>query len=153
MHIAGETHSLLPEQVVRQSLPLPQTNGAQGSDDPAMQVPTPSQVDASRRVEPVQLPAAQTVPWAYLRQAPAPSHIPSLPQLVAPSSAHSLAGSVPAGTGEQVPTLPAMLQASQAPMQALSQQTPSAQIPLEHSPGAVQSAPIDFFGMHVVPTQ
>src|SRR5262245_33333864 len=146
MHSAGVTHSLLPEQVVRQSPPAPHTKGAQGREDPAMHVPTPSQVDASRRVEPVQLPAAQTVPWAYLRQAPAPSHMPSLPQLVAPSSAQSLAGSVPAGTGEQVPNLPAMLQAWQAPVQAVSQQTPSTQMPLAHSPGAVQSAPIDFFG-------
>jgi hypothetical protein len=153
MHSAGETHSLFPEQVVRQSLPAPQTNGAHVSEDPAMQVPTPSQVDASRRVDPVQLPGEQTVPCTYLRQAPAPSHVPSLPQLVAPSSPHSLAGSVPAGTGEQVPILPAMLQAWQASVQVVSQQTPSTQRPFEHSPPAVQSAPIDFFGMQLVPTQ
>jgi hypothetical protein len=153
MHGAGETHSLFPEQVVRQSLPVPQTNGAQGSEDPAMHVPTPSHFDASRRVEPVQLPVAQTVPCAYLRQAPAPSHRPSLPQLVALSSAHSLPGSVPAGTGEHMPNLPAMLQAWQGPAQAPSQQTPSTQRPFAHSPPAVQSAPMDFFGMQVVPTQ
>ena len=153
MHSAGETHSLLPEQVVRQSLPVPQTNGAHGSEDPAMHVPAPSHVEDSRRVEPVQLPVAQSVPCGYLRQAPAPSHRPSLPQLVAPSSAHSLPGSVPPGTGEQVPSLPVMLHAWQAPAQALSQQTPSTQTPFAHSPGAVQSAPIDFLGMQLVPTQ
>jgi hypothetical protein len=62
MHCAGVTHCVLPLQVVRQSLPAPQTNGAQVSDAPAMHVPAPSQVDDSRRVEPVQLPAAHSVP-------------------------------------------------------------------------------------------
>jgi hypothetical protein len=35
----------------------------------------------------------------------------------------------------------------------VSQQTPSTHAPPAHSPPAVQSAPIDFFGMQLVPTQ
>ena len=64
MHCAGVTHCVLPLQVVRQSLPVPQTNGAHGSDVPAMQVPAPSQVDDSRCVELVQLLAAHSVSCA-----------------------------------------------------------------------------------------
>jgi hypothetical protein len=39
---------------------------------------------------------------------------------------------LPAATGEQVPTLPGTLQESQAPLHAVSQQTPSTQLPLRH---------------------
>jgi hypothetical protein len=153
VQVAGDTHCASPEQVVRQSPLPPQMNGAHGSDAPATQMPAPSHFDDSRRVDPVQLPVAHSVPCAYLWQAPAPSQVPSLPQVGAPSSAHSLAGSVPAATGEQVPILPATLQAWQVPLHAVSQQAPSMQWPVAHSPPAVQSAPMDFLGWQIVPTQ
>ena len=54
-----------------------------------------------------------------LEQAPAP------PQKNCP---HSDAGSVFAGRGEQVPEEPGRLQASQVPLHAPSQQTPSTQV-------------------------
>jgi hypothetical protein len=52
------------------------------------QVPVPLQVRAGVNVDPVQLPATQIVPLAYSRQAPPPSQAPSVPQVVAPLSAH-----------------------------------------------------------------
>ena len=39
---------------------------------------------------------------------------------------------VPLGTMEQVPTLPARLQEAHPPLQAVSQQTPPTQKPIEH---------------------
>jgi hypothetical protein len=53
-----------------------------------------------------------------------------------------LAGSVLKGISVQVPTLPARLQASQVPAQAVLQQTPSTQLPLAHSPLRVHAAPL-----------
>jgi hypothetical protein len=51
----------------------------------------------------------------------------------------------PGGTGAQVPTRPAVRQLSQLPVQARSQQTPSAQAPETHSVPSVQLAPVPFF--------
>jgi hypothetical protein len=70
------------------------------------------------------------VPLTYLRQAPAPSHMPSRAQVFCasgPQVGWPPAGALPASTGEQVPPRPARLQAWQASLQALSQHTPSAQ--------------------------
>jgi len=47
------------------------------------QVPEPLHMPAGVSVEPVQLSEEQAVVGVYLRQAPAPSHIPSVPQVVA----------------------------------------------------------------------
>src|SRR5262245_20493271 len=66
-------------------------------------------------------------------QAPAPL------QVAAP--AHSLAGSCPLGTLEQVPVMPATLHALQTPGQAESQHTPSVQAPLAHSAPLAQGVP------------
>jgi len=63
-------------------------------------------------------------------QAPFPSHVPSWPQLGAPSSLQSECGSVPVSTGPQVPSgtpVSAPTQAAHAVPHALSQQTPSTQ--------------------------
>jgi hypothetical protein len=54
-------------------------------------------------------------------------------------------GSVgPAAVGEQVPALPAMLQALQAPHDALPQQTWSVHLPLMHSALLAQADPSGF---------
>ena len=81
-------------------------------------VETPGYAQASRR-EPSQAPAQL---------------VPSLPQ----------AGRPPRGspaTAVQVPALPATLQASHWPAQALLQQRPSTQLPLAHWPAAPQEPP------------
>jgi len=74
---------------------------------------------------------------------PAPSHVPSVPQLAAPWSAQAPCGSaIPAGTGAHRPGDPATLQARQGPHASLSQQTPSVQWPLAQSTLRVQVAPL-----------
>ena len=52
------------------------------------QVPVPLQDRADVSVDPVQAAAAQDVPVAYSRQPPAPLQVPSVPQVLAPWSAH-----------------------------------------------------------------
>jgi hypothetical protein len=56
-------------------------------------------------------------------------------------SAQRPLGSGPTGTGEQVPALPAMLQALQALQEALPQQTPSVHIPLRQTALLLQLDP------------
>jgi hypothetical protein len=91
----------------------------------------------------VQLSGAQVVPGSYLRQPVAPSHLPSVPQLLAPLSTQTLRGSTtPAGTGVQRPMAEGRAQLRQAPAQAPSQQTPSTQKLLTHSPAAVHGWPL-----------
>jgi len=105
-------------------------------------VPVPLQVRAGVNVVPEQLAATHTVPLAYSRQAPPPSHVPSAPQVEAPLSAHCPSGSSPAGTSKQVPALPVIAHDRQVPVQAVRQQTPCSQKPLEHSFAAVHDAPL-----------
>src|SRR5262245_37029664 len=76
-------------QLVPQAAPE-QAYGAHDEVAPALQTPAPLQVDAALNVEPVQLPARQTVPEAHLRQAPAPSQKPSSPQVDCAEALQSL---------------------------------------------------------------
>jgi hypothetical protein len=73
---------------------------------------------------------------------PAPSHRPVVPQLDAPVSVQSAAGSAaPAATGEQVPSFPLTAQERQLPQGPLPQQTPSVQKLLRHSGSEAQVVP------------
>jgi hypothetical protein len=77
--------------------------------------------------------AAQTVSAAYLAQPPIPSHTPVTPQVEASVLAQIARGSArPAAIGQQVPGRSLWLQETQAPVQALLQQTPSTQYPEAH---------------------
>jgi hypothetical protein len=77
-----------------------------------------------------------------LRQPPEPSHLPSVPQLLAPLSAHTLRGSIePAEIGAHVPIDEGRAQLRQAPPHASAQQTPSTQKLLTQSPAAAQGCP------------
>ena len=73
----------------------------------------------------MQLAAAHDVPLAYLRHAPAPLQVPSLPHVVAAAIGHcdATSGGSPGAIGEHVPTLPASEHDMQVPVQALLQQT------------------------------
>jgi hypothetical protein len=102
----------------------------------------PLQVRGGVNVEPAQLAATQIVPLAYIRHAPPPSQVPSVPQVEAPLSAHWPSGSSPAVTSVHVPAVPARLQERQLPVHAVRQQAPCSQKPLEHSAAAVQAAPL-----------
>lgn len=67
-------------------------------------------------------------------------------------SSDAQAGRLPWGapaTGVHVPTAPARLQASHCPPQAVSQQTPSTQLPLAHWFAAEQLPPGDSCGTQV----
>jgi hypothetical protein len=98
-------------------------------------------VEAAVTVELAQPAAKQTVPAAYLWQAPAPSQVPSFPQEAAGSAEQSLRKSVPAAAAVHCPTVPTPLQVMQAPPQTLSQQTPSKQKPLWQAPAEPQATP------------
>src|SRR5262245_60195784 len=85
------------------------------------------------------------MPVPHTRHAPAPSHMPSVPQVDGACCAHSLSGSVPFVTGRQRPSAAPVLlfaQALQLSVQADSQQKPSTQKPLPHSAAAVQLVPL-----------
>jgi len=62
---------------------------------------------------------------------------------------HSCAGSFPSATGVQVPAVAAALHASQVPLQAPSQHTPSAQKPEAQSAPEAQARDSSLFGVHV----
>jgi hypothetical protein len=115
---------------------------------PATHVPVPLQVDAVFTTAPLHPAARQTVPTACLRQAPAPSQEPSLPQVVAALASHSIRGSVPGSAAMHVPTLPDCAHVWQVPPQALLQQTPSTQKPLPHSAVVTQAVPLPSCGTH-----
>ena len=93
---------------------------------------------------PAQVGARHCVPDAYRRHAALPSHIPSLPHVVAPWSAHWPSGSEPSGTLVQVPTLLGTAHERQVPVQVVPQQTPCSQKPELHSGPPPQAAPIGF---------
>jgi len=57
---------------------------------PARQLPEPLQVGTGSSVAPEQLADPHGVPTPQLRQAPAPSQVPSFPQLVDAVAVHSL---------------------------------------------------------------
>lgn len=78
------------------------------------------------------VPAPQgAVFGAYLRQLPAPSHLPSARHTVAPSAQPGARGAAPSTMSPHSPSAPepflALLQALQAPPQAALQQKPSTQ--------------------------
>ncbi len=56
---------------------------------------------------------------------------------------------LPSGTGEHVPMALGVLQASQVELQAVLQQTPSAQKSLLHSAGPRHAAPMAFVGVQL----
>ena len=121
-----------------------QRYGSQRELVTVLHTPAPSQVRFGVSVEPVQVPAAHCVPDVQKRHAPAPSHIPSVPHVVAAVVAHCVAGvgAVPFATLLHVPTLPVIAQDLHVPVHALLQQTPWAQKPELHSFAMVQAVPI-----------
>jgi hypothetical protein len=85
---------------------------------------------------------AQTVVVVYFWQAPAPSHLPFVPHEELPWSVQVAWGSAPlAATGVQRPSDEVSAHDTQAPVQAVLQQTPSAHRPLAQSPPAAHVWP------------
>ena len=108
---------------------------------PVTQVPAPSQVGIGLTVAFAQAATPQVVPGPHLRHAPAPSQLPSRPQVVGAEAVQSLRASDPDTAGVQVPRVPTPAQVMQAPVQAVAQQTPSTQKPLWQPPASVQAVP------------
>lgn len=102
----------------------------------------------------MQDPGSQIVPRTKLRQAPAPSHVPSRPQVEGSEAGQTPAprGAPPAGTNAQDPGAPAVLQDLHVSVHALLQQTPSTQNPLAQSPAHPHAAPLAPFIL-LVPLQ
>lgn len=137
--------TLAGSQVPRQVLVVPHWKGSQGSGVPFPHFPIPSQTPASVSTDPEQVWALQIVPAPSNSQLPAPSQLPSLPQVVELAGGHWPAGAGRcAGSGKQCPGELAWLHATQVPVQTLSQQTPCWQDPVEHSLLTVHVAPITF---------
>src|SRR5512134_2500425 len=105
MQTLGDRQSALPVHDVRQA-PVPHAYGLQLLFETVWHVPVPLQVRAGVKVDAEQAGATHCVPVTYNRHAPAPLHVPSLPQLMEPASVHWLSGSAPAGTLAHVPSEP-----------------------------------------------
>jgi hypothetical protein len=91
---------------------------------------------------PLQVGGTQTVSAAYLVQPPTPSQAPVCPHVDLSVVAQTLCGSsAPRAVGPQVPRCPLWLQLTHAPLQAVLQQTPSAQNWDAHWAEAEQTAP------------
>jgi hypothetical protein len=84
MQTLGARQSASLAQPVRHAPAVPHEYGAHGTGTASRQVPAPLHVRAGVAIDPLHAAAAQTVAPEYCRQAPAPSHIPSLPHVVAP---------------------------------------------------------------------
>jgi hypothetical protein len=118
----------------------------QSTDSGVAQEPVPVQVADPTALFPLQVAEAHTtaVP-GYPAHAPAPSQVPGAPQVPVPA-VHSLSGSNPARIAPQTPSFPcpffAAVHASHVPLQALSQQTPSAQNPEAQSVPVRQTLPL-----------
>jgi len=141
------THWLLVVQASKQA-PVPglQENGTQMRVDPGLQWPMPSQTLAPMTASPSQVPALQTVFIGYLLQPPMPSHLPSNPQLETGDVVQVVVsrGVPPSMRFTQVPSMPVAAHVLQPSVQAVSQQTPSAQWPLPHSASQVHAAAFPF---------
>lgn len=115
------TQSVLAVQVVRQvGVVVLHRYGSHCEVVTARHTPAPSHVRCGVSVDPVQVAAAHCVPVAQRRHAPAPLHIPSVPQVVATVVAHCVAGvgAVPLATLLQVPMLPAIAHDLHVPVHA-----------------------------------
>jgi len=122
---------------------LRQPKNEQNCGADGWQAPAPSQMGAGVTLKkPLHVAAPQAVPAARTAQAPA-RHIPVWPQGDCALAAQTPWGSgVPSLTARQVPTLPPTLQAVQAPLQVVSQQTPCAQWVELHSEPALHAWPL-----------
>jgi hypothetical protein len=130
-------------QRVRQFV-APQMYGAHERSIPGAHMPAASQRPAARAAPALHDSMPQTVLTAYRRHAPMPLHMPSSPQVAAPSSAQSPFRSWLSGTLRQVPSLPGTAHDRQVPVQAMPQHRPCAQIAELHSSLLPQVAPIGF---------
>ena len=97
-------------------------------------------------------PVPHGVPVTWNRHTPVPLHSPSNPHVAGACTAHVLCGSSPPGTAVHVPTEPATLHARH-PVHTMSQQNPSAHVPVRHCGSRVHADALAFFATQLVPSQ
>ena len=133
LQMLGATQSASAAHLVLQVLAtVSQLYLPHGSVVAAAHVPAPSQLRGESAVVAfMHIGAPHCVPLMYLRHPPAPSQVPSLPQVEAAAIGHcdATSGAPPAAIGEQVPTLPVSEHDMQVPVQAVLQQTLLTQFP------------------------
>jgi hypothetical protein len=132
MHCTPGAQSAFVAHSPKQScLVASQENGTQTLSAPGPQVPLPSHVLIIVTAAPLQVPGWQTVSLTYLRHAPWPSQVPSVPHVPTAviGQVDAERGGRPAGTNEHVPIEPFTSQRLHVSPHALSQQTPSTQKP------------------------
>jgi hypothetical protein len=144
--VLGATQSALVTHVSRHAWAPSHVKGAQACvPPPCVQAPAPLQVLPSVLVdEPAgHEAAAQGVFAGYFVQAPAPLHLPSLPHVLGADTPHWPVGSaLPAAIGEHLPFVAGSLHETHGPLQAVSQQTCSAEhTPVRHSVPTLQGEP------------
>ena len=148
--------SLSCMQLEAQAVPvaLQFSYGEQFTTAVAVQVPLPLHV-RSGVAEPLEhIAAAHGVPAGYFWQWPLPSQLPSSPHVEAAWLVHwPMGAAVPAVMGKQVPVatlVSAIVHAWQVPVQAVLQQMPPTQKPLEHcrSSPPVHVAPLACAAVH-----
>jgi hypothetical protein len=126
-------HGAPPPELVLQTLPAASHRNPPGqlTFATAPHVPAPSHNRGGVSTAPAagQRPATQTVAARNRRHPPAPSQVPSVPQLAAPVSGHWSSGSCRSGTLVQAPWLPGSAHDRQVPVQVVLQQTPCWQMP------------------------
>lgn len=145
-HTLGSTHWAFVLHDVKHWSTL-QRNGKQEIDRGFTHWPEALHVDSGVATSLAQVAGAHLKPTGYLRQAPAPSHFPSVPHDAGPWSMHSFGArgsDRPFGTGTQRPAEPDKLQLRQVPPQASLQHTPSTQKPDTQSLAALQVWPSGF---------
>ena len=103
-----------------------------------VQVPLASQIRVVSAPSPLQEGAPQVLPIGCRRHPPWPSQ----PSVQALFSHCPLGSESPAGTLVHVPSEPGTLHDRQAPLQALAQHRPEAQMPLTQSCARLQTAPL-----------
>jgi hypothetical protein len=146
--VLGATQSAFDTQVSRHACAPSQVKGAQAwAPPPTLQAPAPLHVLPSVRVdEPAgHEAAAHGVLAGYFVQAPAPLHLPSLPHVAGAETPHWPEGSaLPAAMGEHLPFVAGSLHETQGPLQAVSQQTFSAEQTVErHSVPTLHGDPAE----------
>jgi hypothetical protein len=120
---------------------VPQLYGMQLEVGAAEQLPLPLQLDTDESVEPVHVVVPHDVVAGACAHAPAPSHVPVLPQ---GGFGVQRASAVAAGTLAHEPALAPTLQAWQVGQLPTPQQTPSVQKPDAHSLALAQVEPVAF---------
>jgi hypothetical protein len=136
------------ESPVQPTLHAPSTHrlGLQLATPGGMQAPSPSQTPGRFwRTGPAHDGARHCVSAAYFSQPPNPSHLPVVPQVIAPLSVHTARVSgLPWSMAQHVPKRPGSAHDRQPPSQATLQQTSSAQNPETHSSPEAHFEPLGF---------